>query len=257
MAAYAVSKAAVVHLTTILDIELRPRGIRVNAVAPQLLDTPANRATFPAEVMTHAVGGDRRRDRLPGQRRRSAGQRGDTAGVRRLTGLTRRDALAAPARSGSASTATSAPHAAWPTRSPPEGGAGDLVAPFRRASRQPPGRRPPRPRVPCTTSAIARTRASWVIHSGSRSWEAHSPLGARPASPLSTARESPGSGDDLSPAWRRAWACREGSHGHQGTCPEIPGRYRDITSLRRQHRRGPARLRAYSAVGARPGPERS
>ena len=55
MAAYAVSKAALVHLTRILDIELRPHGIRVNAVAPQLLDTPANRATFPDEVMTHAV----------------------------------------------------------------------------------------------------------------------------------------------------------------------------------------------------------
>jgi NAD(P)-dependent dehydrogenase (short-subunit alcohol dehydrogenase family) len=55
MAAYAVSKAALVHLTRILDIELRPHGIRVSAVAPQLLDTPANRATFPAEVMAHAV----------------------------------------------------------------------------------------------------------------------------------------------------------------------------------------------------------
>jgi NAD(P)-dependent dehydrogenase (short-subunit alcohol dehydrogenase family) len=55
MAAYAASKAALVHLTRILDIELRPHGIRVNAVAPQLLDTPANRATFPAEVMAHAV----------------------------------------------------------------------------------------------------------------------------------------------------------------------------------------------------------
>ncbi len=55
MAAYAVSKAALVHLTRILDIELRPDGIRVNAVAPQLLDTPANRATFPAEAMAHAV----------------------------------------------------------------------------------------------------------------------------------------------------------------------------------------------------------
>ncbi len=54
MAAYAVSKAAVVYLTRILDIELRPRGIRVSAVAPQLLDTPANRATFPAAVMAHA-----------------------------------------------------------------------------------------------------------------------------------------------------------------------------------------------------------
>jgi NAD(P)-dependent dehydrogenase (short-subunit alcohol dehydrogenase family) len=55
MAAYAVSKAALVHLTRILDIEFHPHGIRVNAVAPQLLDTPANRATFPAEVMAHAV----------------------------------------------------------------------------------------------------------------------------------------------------------------------------------------------------------
>ncbi len=55
MAAYAASKAALVHLTRILDVELRPHGIRVNAVAPQLLDTPTNRATFPAEVMAHAV----------------------------------------------------------------------------------------------------------------------------------------------------------------------------------------------------------
>ena len=55
MAAYGVSKAALVNLTRILDIELRPHGIRVNAVAPQLLDTPANRATFPPEVLAHAV----------------------------------------------------------------------------------------------------------------------------------------------------------------------------------------------------------
>jgi NAD(P)-dependent dehydrogenase (short-subunit alcohol dehydrogenase family) len=55
MAAYSASKAALIHLTRILDIELRPHGIRVNAVAPQLLDTPPNRATFPAEVMAHAV----------------------------------------------------------------------------------------------------------------------------------------------------------------------------------------------------------
>jgi NAD(P)-dependent dehydrogenase (short-subunit alcohol dehydrogenase family) len=55
MAAYSVSKAALVHLTRVLDIELRPHGIRVNAVAPQLLDTPANRAALPPEVMAHAV----------------------------------------------------------------------------------------------------------------------------------------------------------------------------------------------------------
>jgi NAD(P)-dependent dehydrogenase (short-subunit alcohol dehydrogenase family) len=42
-------------LTRLLDIELRPHGIRVNAVAPQLLDTPANRATLPDDVIAHAV----------------------------------------------------------------------------------------------------------------------------------------------------------------------------------------------------------
>ena len=58
MAAYSLSKAALVHLTRILDVELRPHGIRVNAVAPQLLDTAANRAAFPPEVMTQAVAPD-------------------------------------------------------------------------------------------------------------------------------------------------------------------------------------------------------
>jgi NAD(P)-dependent dehydrogenase (short-subunit alcohol dehydrogenase family) len=55
MAAYGVSKAALLHLTRILDVELRPRGIRVNAVAPQLMDTPANRASLSPEVLAHAV----------------------------------------------------------------------------------------------------------------------------------------------------------------------------------------------------------
>ena len=55
MAAYSLSKAALSHLIRILDLELRPHGIRVNAVAPQILDTAANRATFPAELLTHAV----------------------------------------------------------------------------------------------------------------------------------------------------------------------------------------------------------
>lgn len=55
MAAYAVSKAALVHLTRILDLELRPLGIRVNSVAPQLLDTARNRALFPKEALAHAV----------------------------------------------------------------------------------------------------------------------------------------------------------------------------------------------------------
>ena len=55
MAAYSLSKAALSHLIRILDLELRPHGIRVNAVAPELIDTTANRAIFPAEMLTHAV----------------------------------------------------------------------------------------------------------------------------------------------------------------------------------------------------------
>ncbi len=55
MAAYSTSKAALVHLTRILDLELRPLGIRVNSVAPQLLDTAWARASLPKEVLAHAV----------------------------------------------------------------------------------------------------------------------------------------------------------------------------------------------------------
>jgi NAD(P)-dependent dehydrogenase (short-subunit alcohol dehydrogenase family) len=55
MAAYSVSKAALAYLTRVLDLELRPHGIRVNAVAPQLIDTASNRAMLPAEMMARAV----------------------------------------------------------------------------------------------------------------------------------------------------------------------------------------------------------
>jgi len=55
LAAYSLSKAALSYLIRILDVELRPHGIRVNAVAPQLIDTAANRAAFPAEQLAHAV----------------------------------------------------------------------------------------------------------------------------------------------------------------------------------------------------------
>jgi NAD(P)-dependent dehydrogenase (short-subunit alcohol dehydrogenase family) len=55
MAAYSLSKAALSHLVRLLDLELRPRGIRVNAVAPQLLDTAVNRTAFPADALAHAV----------------------------------------------------------------------------------------------------------------------------------------------------------------------------------------------------------
>jgi len=55
MAAYSISKAALSHLIRVLDVELRPHGIRVNAVAPQLIDTAANRAAFPADLLAGAV----------------------------------------------------------------------------------------------------------------------------------------------------------------------------------------------------------
>lgn len=54
-ATYGVSKAALVHLTRVLDLELRPLGIRVNAVAPEILDTAKNRPYLPPELLAHAV----------------------------------------------------------------------------------------------------------------------------------------------------------------------------------------------------------
>jgi len=47
MSAYAAAKAAVAALTQALGEELAPDGILVNAVAPSILDTPANRAAMP------------------------------------------------------------------------------------------------------------------------------------------------------------------------------------------------------------------
>jgi len=39
----------------LLDLELRPVGIRVNAVAPQLLDTAKNRPCLTPDLLAHAV----------------------------------------------------------------------------------------------------------------------------------------------------------------------------------------------------------
>jgi NAD(P)-dependent dehydrogenase (short-subunit alcohol dehydrogenase family) len=54
-ASYALSKAALAYLTRVLDLELRPLGIRVNAVAPQLLNTAATRQFAPRDALAHSV----------------------------------------------------------------------------------------------------------------------------------------------------------------------------------------------------------
>jgi NAD(P)-dependent dehydrogenase (short-subunit alcohol dehydrogenase family) len=55
MAAYAVSKAALVQLVRVLDLELRPLGIRVNAVAPQQLDTAKTHPYLTPDQLAHSV----------------------------------------------------------------------------------------------------------------------------------------------------------------------------------------------------------
>jgi hypothetical protein len=69
------------------------------------------------------------------------------------------------------------------------------------------------------------------------------------AAGLAGVGESPVSGDDLNLPGGEPEPV-ESSHDHQGRAPRSTGGTRDITSLRRRRRSGPARLRARPPVGA-------
>lgn len=71
MAPYTAAKSGVLRVTESLAEELKPRGIRVNSVAPTTIDTPRNRADMPdadtsgwiqpddlAKVLLYLVSGD-------------------------------------------------------------------------------------------------------------------------------------------------------------------------------------------------------
>lgn len=58
MGAYAASKSGVSRLTEALAAELKDKGVRVNAILPSIIDTPANRKDMPGEDFDRWVSPD-------------------------------------------------------------------------------------------------------------------------------------------------------------------------------------------------------
>ena len=58
MGAYAASKAGVLRLTEALAEELKDKGVRVNAILPSIIDTPANRNDMPDADFSKWVTGE-------------------------------------------------------------------------------------------------------------------------------------------------------------------------------------------------------
>ena len=90
-AAYGVSKAALVHLVRTLDVELRPHGIRVKRRRAPTHRHRKEQGFVPAGDVGRSRRAERhrRRDRLPGQRRRRPGERSSRASLRLMSGRAR------------------------------------------------------------------------------------------------------------------------------------------------------------------------
>ena len=54
-AGYCASKAAVLAFAEALDAEYADEGVRVNAILPSMIDTPANRESMPPEEHSKLV----------------------------------------------------------------------------------------------------------------------------------------------------------------------------------------------------------